>query len=93
MFECYSLFQNLTALVEEQFNSFFPANCGDPILPTSGSIGTYQNATEGAEIVFGCNPGFVPAGNVTAVCASNGSWTPDPATHLCTCKSTYSHLQ
>ena len=89
MRECYSPFQNLTALVEEQFISFFPANCGDPTLPTNGSIGTYQNTTEGAEIVFGCNPGFVPAGNMTAVCASDGSWTPNPATHVCTCKSTY----
>ena len=41
-------------------------------------------------IVFGCNPGFVPAGNVTAVCASNGSWTPDLAEVMCTCKSAHS---
>ena len=33
-----------------------------------GSIDPYQNTTEGAVIVFGCNPGFVPAGNMTAVC-------------------------
>ena len=41
-------------------------------------------------IVFGCNPVFVPAGNVAAVCASNGSWTPDPAEVMCTCKSAHS---
>ena len=44
-------------------------------------------------IVFGCNPGFVPAGNTTAVCASDGRWIPDPADLVCTCKSTPSHLQ
>ena len=44
-------------------------------------------------IMFGCDPGFVPAGNTTAVCASDGRWIPDPATLVCTCKSTHSHLQ
>ena len=38
-------------------------------------------------IVFGCNPGFVPAGRMTAVCASDGRWSPDPATTVCTCKN------
>ena len=85
--------QNLTALVEEQFISFLPANCGDPTLPTNGFIDPYQNTLEGAEIVFGCNPGFLQAENVTAVCRADGRWTPDPATHVCTCKSTYGHLQ
>ena len=36
--------------------------------------------------MFGCNPGFVPfvpAGNMTAVCASNGRWSPDPAELRC----------
>ena len=92
MCRCYSLFQ-ITALVEEQFISFLPANCGDPTVPTNGSIGTFKNTSAGTKIVFGCNPGFVPAGNVTAVCASDGSWTPNPATLVCKCKSTYSHLQ
>ena len=92
MCRCYSLFQ-ITALVEEQSISFFPANCGDPTVPTNGSIGEYQNTTEGTVIMFGCDPGFVPAGNTTAVCASDGRWIPDPATLVCTCKSTHSHLQ
>ena len=88
MCRCYSLFQ-ITALVEEQSISFLPANCGDPTVPTNGSIGTYQNTSVGTKIVFGCNPGFIPAGNMTAVCASDGSWTPDPATLVCKCKSSY----
>ena len=62
------------------------ANCSDPTVPGNGSIGTYQNTTEGAEIAFGCNPGFVPAGIMTAVCTLNGSWTPDPAIFVCTCE-------
>ena len=41
---------------------------------------------EGAQIFFRCNPGFVPAGNMTAVCETDGRWNPDPATLVCTCK-------
>ena len=33
--------------------------------------------------MFGCNPGFVPAGNMRAVCASDGRWSPDPAELKC----------
>ena len=51
-----------------------------------GSIDPYQNTTEGADIFFGCNPGFVPAGRMTAVCEADGRWNPDPADHRCTCK-------
>ena len=70
---------------------FFPpsVNCSDPTVPRNGSIDPYQNTLEGAEIVFRCDQGFDPAGDMTAVCAANGSWTPDPATHMCNCKSTY----
>ena len=74
--------------------SFFTANCDPPTVPTNGSIyGAYQNTTEGTVIVFGCKSGFVPAGNTTAVCASDGRWIPDPADLVCTCKSAHSHLQ
>ena len=78
-----------TALVEKHDISFPPANCGKPIVPINGFISPYQNTTEGSVIVFGCNSGFVPAGDMTAVCASDGRWSPDPATIVCTCKSTY----
>ena len=67
-----------------------PANCSDPTAPTNGSIEAYQNTTEGAEIFFMCNEGLVPAGRMTAVCGADGRWNPDPATTMCTCKSTYS---
>ena len=61
-----------------------PVGCGRPITPDNGSIETYRNITEGAEIFFKCNPGFVPAGRMRAVCASDGRWSPDPATLVCT---------
>ena len=65
------------------------ANCSDPTVPTNGSIEVYQNTTEGAEIFFGCNPGFVPAERMRAVCAADGRWNPDPDGLLCTCKCAY----
>ena len=53
-------------------------------MPGNGSIEPYQNTTEGAEIFFRCNPGFVPVGRMTAVCAADGRWNPNPATLVCT---------
>ena len=66
-----------------------PANCSDPTVPRNGSIDPYQNTTEGAEIMFRCDQGLVPAENMTAVCALNGNWIPDPNI-TCTCEFTYS---
>ena len=68
-------------------NFFHPSvNYSDPTPPTDGSIDPYQNTTEGAEISFGCNPGFVPSARMTATCTSNGMWTPVPADLTCTCE-------
>ena len=61
-----------------------PVGCGQPVTPGNGSIGTYQNTLEGAEIFFRCNPGFVPAGRMTAVCGADGRWNTDPADLVCT---------
>ena len=69
-----------------RFISFSPANCSNPTLPTNSFIEAYHNTTEGAEIYFSCNPEFVPAGRMGAVCASNGRWNPDPAGFRCTCE-------
>ena len=41
---------------------------------------------EGAEIFFRCDPGFIPAENMTAVCGPDGRWNPDPARLVCICK-------
>ena len=61
-------------------------NCIDPSFPNNGSIEAYQNTLEGAEVFFRCNQGFVPAGRMRAVCASDGRWNPDPTTLVCTCE-------
>ena len=63
-----------------------PVNCSDPTFPIDGSIEPYQNTTEGAEILIGCNPMFVPVGRMTAVCGADGRWNPDPGDLVCTCK-------
>ena len=63
-----------------------PVSCGQPVTPGNGSIDPYQNTTVGAEIFFRCNPGFIPAGRMRAVCAANGRWNPDPAILVCTGK-------
>ena len=63
-----------------------PVNCSDPTPPMDGSIDPYQNTTEGAEIFLRCNPGFVPAGRMRAVCGADGRWNPDLATLGCTCE-------
>ena len=60
-------------------------NCSDPTPPVDGSIEPYQNTTEGAEIFFRCNLGFVPAGRMRTVCGADGRWNPDTAT-VCTCE-------
>ena len=70
-------------------------NCSGPTFPANGSIEAYHNTTEGAEIFFRCNPGFVPAGRMRAVCGADGRWNPDPGDHVCTCESShnvYAHV-
>ena len=62
------------------------ANCSDPTVPKNGVIDPFLNTTDGAEMFFMCNPGFVPAGRMKAVCAANGSWTFDPAALVCKCE-------
>ena len=62
----------------------FSVSCRQPVIPGNGSIDPYQTTLEGAEIFFKCNPGFVPAGRMTAVCGDDGRCNPDPATLVCT---------
>ena len=60
------------------------AICPRPLSPMDGSIISFPAVTtEGAEIVYRCDPGFQPQSNVTATCTSNGLWTPAPAQHQC----------
>ena len=64
-------------------------NCSDPTSPVDGTIDPYQNTTEGAEIFFRCDPGFIPAGRMRAVCGADGRWAPYPATLACTCECSH----
>ena len=65
----------------------FSVSCRQPVIPGNGSIEPYQNTTEGAEIFFKCNPGFVPTERMRAVCGADGRWNPDPAGLVCTCET------
>ena len=65
------------------------ANCGAPPPPVNGSLlQPHTNTTEGSVVVFQCDPGFVPEGEMTAVCGSDGQWTPNPGGVTCSPKST-----
>ena len=43
----------------------------------------HTNTTEGSVVVFQCDPGFVPEGEMTAACGSDGQWTPNPGSITC----------
>ena len=59
------------------------ANCRVPRPPGNGTIVNYTSTVEGSTLFYQCNPGFGPVGEMTAVCAVNGSWSPDPADVPC----------
>ena len=81
---------NIYCVYNQHFSfSLHAANCSDPAVPRNGLIGVYQNTTEGAEIFFRCNPEFVPARRMRAVCRADQRWSPDPADLVCTYKSSY----
>ena len=68
-----------------------PVNCEIPTVPGNGSIENIQsiNTVRGAQIVFRCNPRYVPAGRMRATCVSpdgisvDGTWTPAPTDLVC----------
>jgi len=59
--------------------------CGTPNPPLRGFIDRILTAaSNGTDVVFyQCNPGLLPEGELRAVCASNGSWYPDPMDLIC----------
>ena len=60
------------------------AECGAPPPPVNGDLmQPHTNTTEGSVVVFQCDPGFVPEGVMTAVCGSDGQWTPNPGGVSC----------
>ena len=44
----------------------------------------YSSTLEGSTLKFGCVEGFLPSDVFTATCHPNGSWVPDPTSHVCT---------
>ena len=73
---------------------FIPtANCGAPPSPVSGSVHPYTNTTEGSVVMFQCDPGFVPGGEMTAVCGNDGQWTPNPGGVTCSPRPTPTPMQ
>ena len=60
------------------------ADCGAPPPPVNGSLlQPDSNTTEGSVVVFQCDPGFVPKGEMTAVCGRDGQWYPNPGHVIC----------
>ena len=71
-------------LVDHHDSYFNPtADCGAPPPPVNGSVQPHTNTTEGSVVVFQCDPGFVPEGVMTTVCANDGQWTPNPGSVTC----------
>ena len=65
------------------------ADCGAPPLPVKGSLlQPHTNTTEGSVVVFQCDPGFVPEGEMTAVCGRDDQWTPNPGGVTCSPRPT-----
>jgi len=51
-------------------------DCGEPTVPTNGTV-TITNGTEyGAEVTFDCDTGFRIDGNASSVCQHTGQWEP-----------------
>ena len=59
------------------------ATCHDPLPPLNGSIRDYTSTVEGSVVALFFNEGLIPAGQMNTACASNGSWTPNPAELIC----------
>ena len=58
-------------------------DCGAPPPPVNGFLQSHANTTEGSVAGFHCDPGFVPEGEITALCGSNGQWNPNPRGVIC----------
>ena len=57
--------------------------CGDPAAPQHGHLGLYNSTLQGSHVTFWCAVGWLPAERYTAICTSEGKWSPDPALFVC----------
>ena len=61
----------------------FSVSCGTPSFAGRVDVEPVASTTVGSEIVYRCQSGLLPEGNMTSVCGGDGRWNPDPATLLC----------
>ena len=61
-------------------------DCGAPQFTCDNSNVSvnYSSTLEGSNLQFSCVEGYLPSDVFTATCHPNGSWVPDPISHLCT---------
>ena len=70
------------------------ADCGTLPPPINGFLlQSHTNTKEGSVVVFQCDPGFVPEGEMVAVCGSDGQWTPNPGGVTCSPRPTPTFTQ
>ena len=58
-------------------------SCGTPSFASRVDMEPITSTTVTSEIVYQCQSGFLPEGNMTSVCGEDGMWTPNPATLMC----------
>ena len=66
---------------------------GDPIPPVNGSIVGFVSAVVGSQILYSCDPGFLPEWLTISIYSPNMSWSPNPADFTCRklCKHNMNH--
>ncbi len=61
----------------------FTVQCDEPAPPMNGRLVSVSERTEGSQITFMCNDGFLPAGVRMATCRADKTWDNDPAMFEC----------
>ena len=74
-----------TSILSNTFSSspFIVVDCGHPMPPADGFLGDYQSTTEGSNVTYQCDQGFVPSTIFKASCIELGFWFPSPDEHIC----------
>ena len=58
-------------------------SCGTPTFAGRVNVELFNSTTVGSEVVYQCQSGLLPEGNMTSVCGEDGRWKLDPATLIC----------
>ena len=72
-----------TELITITYLFYYPAGCGDPVPPANGSVITFTSAAVGSQVLYSCDQGFLPVKLMNSTCASDMSWSPNPAEFMC----------